>query len=248
MRDGRHGKAYRGLKWSWLLMQCLMPPLAAWYVAGQPGFAHPPWAEAHPLWRGGAEWLMIMMGSGYLVLWLIVEALLIMYRFPLETPAAFTLVVGYVIQLVVMVLTGGSLFFAAFVSLFVTLGALYGCVVLLLGFFLAEDFRRNRPVRKKFLLGLAFCLLGVLPFVVLFPFLQAGFRNLGRAAMAVIGLVLLANAVVTTRSVMDFSIWGRPDPLRPRYDKEWESWAGPTIILLILSVVAAVALAGIRGA
>jgi hypothetical protein len=241
MSNGRQDGAYRGLKWSWLLMQCLMPPLAAWYVTGRPEWEHPPWA-------GSATWLLGMIGVVYLVLWLIVEALLIMYRFPLETPAAFKLVAGYVIQLAVLVLTGGSIFFAAFVSLFVTLGALYGCAVLLLGFLVAEDSLRKRPVRKRILLGLALCVLGILPLGVLFPFLWAGFRPLGRVALAVTAIVLLANTVVTTRSIIDFSIWGRPDPQGPLYDKEWESWAGPTIILLILSAVAAITLAGIRGA
>ena len=231
---------YRLLKWTWLLSQGLMPILAAVYVSGFPRSSFLP---------AGAFWKFLFSAgsTGALVLWLIAEALLLMYRFPLKTSGAVKLVAGFFIQFLVLLLTGGSPGFAAFVYIFVTLAALAGCFLLILGRLAIGPWREGKGA-WNFLAVAGFLLAaGFFPLILLFPYLRAGFQGQCLWSMTANGIVLLVNTGITIRTLIDFSIYGRPDPLKEAYYEEWEHWAAPTVILLILSVVAAVVVAGVRG-
>mgnify|MGYP003593164875 CR=1 FL=1 len=244
---------YRFLKWTWLLSQCALPFLAALYWAR----FFPPTTHAEP---EAVRWtqelgriLLSLVGAFYLILWLMAEALLCMYRFPLHTPGALKLELGFFIQFVLLLLTGGSPLFAAYAGLYVSIAALFVCLALLL--FAYERRRLCEPggpsTRQKALelLGsLAAALVGFLPLAVLFGPLWAGFQPLDLWVKAVNGLVLLANTWLNIRSLIDLSIWGRPDPLKPQYDAEWERWAGPTIGLLILAATGAIVALGVSRA
>ncbi|HBA83618.1 MAG TPA: hypothetical protein DCZ95_05935 [Verrucomicrobia bacterium] len=223
----------------------MMAPLAAIYVAplnlGE-GVSTSEFLVM--LWTG----LAYAAGVVYLILWLMAEALLLMCRFPLERAAALKLVVGSLVQFAALVWAGDSPFFAAYVSVYLTLTALWGCAILLLAKVGLEKYRSRQLSGRFVALALLAFLMASLPPGLLFPLLWAGYREMEWLSQLLCGVVLLVNVGLIMRNLIDFSIWGRNDTVRLEYDKEWESWAGPTIIVLILSVVTAVVFVGVASA
>ena len=241
----RDSRRYRGVKWAWLLLQCAMPVLAALYFTQHlkttgAGAALPP-ALAEPL--------LGLSGALYLVLWIVAESMLSMYRFPLELSDAWPLVGGFTGQFAVLALTGGSVPFAAYAGLYVTLAALLACGFLMLvaGRRMRDGGRLGGRIRLAPLaIGVpAALLVAVLPLVALWPALRTGLGNLGPARLAVSLCVLAANVVITVRTLIGFSILGQPDPRAAEYDVEWERWAPQTVILLILAATAAAITVGL---
>jgi len=193
--------------------------------------------------------LLYFSGAGCLILWLIAASLLMMYHFPLEIRPAAKLVIGFGVQYIVLLLGGGSMCFAAVASLYVILTALYGCLLLLLGAMLrAARARHDQPRVKMGCLAGGLALLIPPPIIFLFPIFLAGFHGQSWLLLIGNGAVVGINIYLTIRTLMDFSIWGRPDPREEEYYKEWERWAAPTILLLIGTVVGAAMLVGIRSA
>ena len=241
---------YRWLKWTWLLGQCLMPVLAAVYLARRPDLLAAPPGLSSPFAAALYRLLLPVSASVYLILWLIAEAMLCMYRFPLRTGGAAGLVGGFLLQFALLAVTGQSVCFAAFAGLYVTLAALFACLAWL-GLAGASRLGRQPGAPRGFAAWgtlAALLALGVLPLAFLFRPWWAAFAELRPAFRAINGLVLLLNAAGTARTLAGFSIWGRPDPQEALFYREWEKWAAPTIILLILTVVAAALVAGLSGA
>ncbi|HOW97846.1 MAG TPA: hypothetical protein P5567_15145 [Kiritimatiellia bacterium] len=241
---------YRFLKWTWLLGQCLMPVLAAVYLSRHPGLLAAPPGLTSPFATALYRLLLHVSASAYLILWLIAEAMLCMYRFPLRTAGAAGLVGGFLLQFAVLAVTGQSACFAAFTGLYVTLAALFACLVWLgLAAATRQGSGRGRPGGlAAWAPAVALLALGILPLAFLFRPWWAAFAGLRPAFRAVNGLILLLNAAATARTLAGFSIWGRTDPQETLFYREWEKWAAPTIILLILTVVGAILVAGISGA
>ena len=238
---------YHRIKWTWLLFQCAMPVLAACYVArADPALLGPPaWL---PLPTLLVKVLLAVALTVYLILWLIAESVLAMARFPLDFWDAVKLVGGGLGQFIFLLATGGSVCFTAFVSLFLTLAALFGCLVLLLA---AEALKRVRARRLPWRgagAALLAILIGLVPFAVLLPLVARGYRELAGWAQAANGLLLLVQAGLVVRTLVGFSVFGRPDPRQKEYEREWERWAAPTIVLLILTTVAAGMIVGISHA
>lgn len=239
---------YRRLKWTWLLAQGAMPALAAAHLARflpAAGEAAP-FSPARFLYHGG----LALSGAMTLILWLIAEALLCMYRFPLGPGGAAALVGGFFVQFLVLAWTGDSILFAAYTGLYVSLAALFGAMALLGGAALRRRVRNPSPAGPRPTAGWIAGLLAAVSMIVLtlaflFPPLRAGFAALRPAHRWISGLVLLANTAATLRLLVDFSTWGRPDPRKAEFDREWERWAAPTIVILILGATAAIVAAGI---
>ena len=230
---------YRFLKWTWLWSQSLMPVLAAFYLSGPSG------ASLLSL-TGFRAFLFAAGGTCTLILWLIAESVLMMARFPLKTSEAIQLVAGFMVQFLVLVWTGGSVGFSAFVYIYITLAALAGCFLLMLGYLTFRDWSAGQRSWKWPWVAAFLVAVVLSPLTAFFPALRAGFQGQGRMSLLANSAVLFLNTGITIRALIDVSIFGRPDPQKDEYYKEWERWAAPTIILLILSVTAAIVVVGVR--
>ncbi|MDD4871522.1 MAG: hypothetical protein PHR77_13275 [Kiritimatiellae bacterium] len=182
------------------------------------------------------------------VIWIIAESALLMYRFPFNTSKATGLVAGFYLQLVVICLTGNSLPFAMFVAVYTTLLAIFACLLPAI----VKVYRRFDTIQVPvphscvFPLYLLVSFLVLVPPISLFPILRVEFIKMSTIEMIASSLVILANTISTIRSLMDLSVFGRPDPEEQKYSADWERWAAPTVILMILSVVTGIVIAGIR--
>jgi hypothetical protein len=226
-----NNRLYRAAKWLWLLLQALTLPLAAIHAASPR--VH--WPLSLPVA------LLCLSGSIFLVLWLIAQSLLAMARFPLTVGGALLLVGGTIAQFVFLAISGGSLVRAVYAVFFATLAALVAVVALLA---VAALRRRCGPPAVRLV-----ALLAQLPAAGLVWFLMAplrpAFSGLPLWRELLEWLVLACNSGVIVFSLYRFSIFAQPAQCDAAYALEWERWAAPTIIILILSAVTAVVLAGI---
>ncbi len=231
MNDEADNRTYRAVKWLWLLLQALILPLAALRAASPR--IHWPLVLPAPL--------LFLFGAAFLVLWLIAQALLAMARFPLTLRGGLLLVSGTVVQFAFLAASGGSLAEAAYALFFATLAALVVLVVIMA--FIAVRRRRGSPWTR-----LA-ALLALLPAVGLAWFLAAPLRpavsRLSFLRQALEWLVLALNSGLILFSLYGFSVFAPAPENDAAYAREWERWAAPTIIILILSAAAAIVLAGI---
>jgi len=225
---------YRLLKWIWLLFQASILPVSAIYLSTPPAEL-----SVIPVARIG----LFLLGAAFLVFWLIGQSLLAMYRFPLGTAVAARLVGSQAFQFVLIVLTGASWTFAFYASFITTLTAVIIIVMILSGWKMLA--RPVRWLKVFFYLCLAFlCLLFLNIF--LGP-LFIGFTGL-ETWQVVLDIAAMALSIgQTVYALYSFSIFGRPTRLGPLYDKAWQKWAPATVIVLIISAVAAVVIAGTRG-
>ena len=223
-------KGYNYLKWIWLLGHCAMPFLAAIYVLHVPVCEMVPAVLLH-FWPVGLAFCMVF--------WLIFEALLLMYRFPLNIRDALILVGVFVLQYAFMFWGSGSAFYAAFTSIVCTLMAMGVCAALL-----AVKTVSSMDRRARMAAGLIIVLV-FLPAALLVPILLYGLRDMS-LALKVVNIALMLNAVtVAVRELVSLTIFGKKDAQQAAYDEEWKKWAAPTIILLILSSVGAAVMGGI---
>lgn len=231
MSNEQGNKLYRAVKWLWLLLQALILPLAALHAVS----ATLRWPLALP------ALLLYFAGAMFLVLWLIAQALLAMARFPLTLKGGLLLVGGTVAQFSFLVAAGGSLAAAFYAVFFATLAALAALVAIMV--VIAVRRRVGSPRAR-----LA-ALLALLPAAGLVWFLAAPLRPVfsrlpsGRQALEWLALALNSGLIVF--SLTRFSIFAPPPENDAAYTREWERWAAPTIIVLILSATAAIVLAGV---
>ena len=173
-----------------------------------------------------------------------------MYRFPLEFPAALRLTGSFVVQFVILALTGGSPFYAAYTGVFITLAAVYGSLAALALAGAVNNtpaFFKTSPLKvvKVWLLVLCGLMVAGLPLMALASPVWDVYRSLSRLSQLVNGVVLLTYVACTFLQLKSFSIFAEPDPGDELYMKEWQKWAAPTIILLILVATASALVVGI---
>lgn len=229
-----HGTGlYRAIKWLWLALQALILPLAALHAVS-PAIRWPILLPAP---------LFFFVAAVFLVLWLIAQSLLAMARFPLTLKEGALLVGGTLAQTAFQAASGASLTEAAYAVFFATLAALAALVVIMT---LYACRRRLGPIQARLA-----ALLALAPALALTWFLATPLRPVfsrvaaWRAALDWLTLALNSGLIVT--SLWRFSIFAPIPENDIAYTREWERWAAPTIIILILSAVAAVLLAGIVG-
>lgn len=239
MSNNLANSLYRAIKWLWLLLQALILPLAAlhavspairWPLAGTRGIA------------GILPTLLLgLVGALFLIFWLIAQALLSMARFPLTLKGGALLVGGTIAQFTSLVVSGGSFTAAAYAVFFATLAAL-----IVLAVIMAAMAARRRIGSPRARLA---ALLALLPALGLAWFLATPLRPvfspLPAWRQALDGLVLALNSSLIVFSLYRFSIFAPPPDNDAATTREWERWAAPTIIILILSATAAIVLAGI---
>ncbi len=239
MDNGERNRLYRAIKWLWLLLQALVLPLAALHAVSA-GVRWP--LSVTPRIDGALPALLLYFaGAAFLILWLIAQSLLSMARFPLTLKGGALLVGGTVTQFAFAAAAGGSLAAAVYAVFFATLAAL-AAVVAVTTVIAAWQRLGSLPARLAALLAL-------LPATGLLWFLAAplrqAFARLTAWQEAFEWLLLALNSGLIVFSLYRFSIFAPPGENDAAYTAEWESWAAPTVIILILSATAAIVLAGI---
>ncbi len=231
MSNEQDNRLYRAIKWLWLLLQALVLPIAALHAVS----ARVRWPLSPP------ALLLYFAGAAFLVLWLIAQALLAMARFPLTLKGALLLVGGTVAQFASVVAAGGSFTAAVYAVFFATLAALVAVVAVMI--VIAAWRRIGSPWAR-----LA-ALFSLLPAAGLLWFLAAplrpAFSRLPPWQGAFEWLLLALNSGLIVFSLYRFSIFVAPAENDAAITREWERWAAPTIIILILSAAAAIVVAGI---
>ena len=225
-------KRCRTLKWLWLLLQALILPLAVFHATATP--LRWPLAIPAPL--------LFFAAAVFLVLWLIAQSLLSMARFPLTVKGASVLIGGTLVQFAFTVAAGDSLFAAVYGVFFATLAALAAVLAIMVA--VAVRRRLGPPLARLASLLALLPAAGLLWFLAT-PLLPA-FSRLEPWQRALEWLVLAANAGLIAYSLYGFSIFAPPLEKEAAYAREWEKWAAPTIIVLILSAAAAIVLAAVR--
>jgi hypothetical protein len=231
MGNEQGNRLYGAVKWLWLLLQALVLPLAALHAVS-PEIRWPLIMPAP---------LLYFAAVAFLVLWLIAQSLLAMARFPLTLKGGALLVGGTVAQFASAIAAGGSLSEAAYALFFAVLAAL-AVVAAIMAVFAAIR-RLGSPWARLT------ALLALLPAAGLAWFLAAplrpAFSRLPAWRAALEWLVLALNSGLIVFSLYRFSIFAPTPENDAAYTREWERWAAPTIILLILSAAAAIVLAGV---
>jgi len=239
MGNNERARLYRALKWLWLLLQALILPMAALHAVS----SAVRWPLAVTPRSDGAlpALLLYFAGAAFLILWLIAQSLLAMARFPLTLKGGLLLVGGTVAQFTFVVSAGGSPAAAVYAVFFATAAALAAVVAIMA--MLAVK-RRVGPPRARLA-----ALLALLPAAGLVWFLAAPLRPVfsrlpsGRQALEWLALAL--NSALILFSLTRFSVFAAPAENDAAYTREWERWAAPTIIVLILSATAAIVVAGV---
>lgn len=224
---------YRWAKGIWLLMQGLLLPLAALYLVRDSRL------------NIDSEILRILLGLAgafFLILWIIAHALLTMARYPLETAGALQLTLGHLFTFLVTWLLVGLPLFAACTTFLTTLTALIIC-----GFLLGPAaVKAGLTGWSKVIYTDLVLLVGVLGIVWLGLPLWGVITDLTWWEAGFNLLVIAGSVTSTVRSLWRTTILSENEQAdRRAYDAEWQRWAAPTIITLILSATAAVMIVGI---
>jgi hypothetical protein len=224
---------YRYNKGLWLLMQALLLPMAAIYLSRV------------PLLTFNSELIKILLelvGAFLLVLWLIAQSLLIMHRFPLKLVPALRLTAGYLLSFLIIWALEGTPLFAAYTAFFTTLLAMIACGACLV----FKAFRESKPTVKMLLIALPVFAAVLFAAAWLFIPLLHGIDYLPSLSILAALIVLGINTIATTRTLWDKTIFSEAvDDQAGQYNAEWQKWAAPTIITLILSATAALLIAAI---
>ncbi len=224
---------YRYNKGLWLLMQALLLPMAAIYLSRS------------PLLTFDSELLKILLelaGFFLLILWLIAQSLLIMHRFPLQLAPALRLTAGYLLSFLIIWGLEGTPLFAAYTAFFTTLLAMIACGACL--FF--KTLLESKPTVKQLLIALPMFAAVLFVAAWLFIPLLHGINYLPSLSILAALIVLGINTIATTRALWDKTIFSEVvDDQADQYNAEWQKWAAPTIITLILSATAALLIAAI---
>jgi len=218
---------YLWIKRAWLLYLAAILPLTAVHLSV---YARKP---VSPSPRG---FLLYFLGAVFLVLWLIAQSLLGMSRFPLETRPALRLVSASYLQILIVLLLGSSWTYPFYLAFLTTLAAI---VILVL---IGAGWKCLAPPRSlgKILLFFVFPIFTAPLFWFLLPPLISGLAALRPWQIALEITVIAGTIGILVRTLHGLSIFARPTPLDPLYYREWERWAAPTIIILILSATAAI--------
>lgn len=231
MSDEHRNRLYRSVKWLWLLLQALILPLAARHAVS----ARVRWPLAVP------ALLLVFIGAAFLILWLMAQSLLAMARFPLTLRGGLLLVGGTVAQFAFLVAAGGSLSEAAYALFFATLAALMALVAIMA---VIAARQRHRPPLARLAILLALLPAAGLAWFLAAPLRQA-FSRLSAWRQTSEWLVLALNSGLIFFNLYRFSVFAPLPENDAAYTREWERWAAPTIIILILSATAAIVLAGV---
>jgi len=231
MNDRVTNRLFRAVKWLWLLLQALILPLAALHAVSP--------AVRWPLVLPAP--LLYFAAAVFLVMWLIAQSLLAMARFPLTLKGGLLLAGGTVAQFAFLAASGGSLPAAVYALFFATLAALAAVAAVMVA---AALRRRLGPAPARLA-----ALLALLPLFGLVGFLAAPLRpalaRLPAWRQALEWLVLALNSGLIVFCLHGFSIFAPAPENDAATTREWERWAAPTIIVLILSATAAIVIAGI---
>lgn len=225
------GKLYNWNKGLWLLMQSLLLPMSAIYLARESLFSFP---------NDLLKLLFALVGSFLLILWLIAQALLVMHHFPLKLAPALRLTAGYLFSFLLIWVLEGTALFAAYVAFYTTLLAMTACGA---GLFF-QAFRISKLPVKQLLKALPVFVVILSVTAWLFLPLLHGMGNLLSTGSLTTFIVIGINTLATTRALWGKTIYSaatinREDHGEDHYSLEWERWAGPTIITLILSATTA---------
>jgi hypothetical protein len=221
------GKLYNWNKGLWLLMQSLLLPMSAIYLARESLFFFP---------NDLLKLLFALAGSLLLILWLIAQALLVMHHFPLRLAPALRLTAGYLFSFLIIWALEGTSLFAAYVAFYTTLLAMTACGA---GLFF-QAFRISKLPVKQLLQALPVFVVILIVTAWFFMPLLHGMDNLLSTSSLTTFIVLGINTLATTRALWGKTIFSAAtNNLEDQYTLEWERWAGPTIITLILSATAA---------
>jgi hypothetical protein len=231
MSAEQKNRLYRSVKWLWLLLQALILPLAARHAVS----TRVHWPLVLP------ALLLAFIGAAFLILWLMAQSLLAMARFPLTLRGGLLLVGGTIAQIAFLVGAGGSLSEAAYTMFFTTLAALMALVAIMAA--LASR-QRHRPPLARLAILLALLPAAGLAWALAAP-LRLTFSRLSSWRQGFEWLVLALNSGLIFFSLYRFSVFAPLPENDAAYTREWERWAAPTIIILILSATAAIVLAGI---
>lgn len=215
---------YNGVKFLWLFMQCLLLPMSALYLS----------QTAIPF-TGGAfgQLLLIVTGVLFLLLWLIFHSVLAMYRYPLDFSSALRLTLSQVFTFLFLWILSGFPLFSAFFTFFSGLAAIF------ITFFVLIFSRRDRVSLKKIVWFTPIILFCLLFLVWLFIPLWRGMNHLSGWMILFQSLVLCLNTVSTVNALWRTTIFVSKDTESHLLDSEWQRWAAPTIISMILSAAAA---------
>ena len=233
MKSTRNGALYRSAKWTWLFSQCLLVPLSVLYLCRA---NVTPFPSTNP-W----QFLLIISATFFLILWLIAQSLLAMYRFPLDTATALQLVMGQPLTFLFIFLLGGLPLFAAFTTFYTTLLALSICAAVLS----LVAVKHGQASRQQALLVLVVLLPSLYWLIWLFIPIYHAFLGLPAWRRLLEGLVLAANILSTGRTLWGTTIFARKEEVENEFTEEWQHWAAPTIISLILSAATAAVIGGL---
>ena len=233
MASLNHSPVYRAAKGLWLLMQSLLLPMMALFLAREwPQSARSVFLEV----------LLGLVGSFFLILWLMAHAVLSMGRFPLTTRGALRLTLSQVSAFLISWVLFGFPLFAAYATFLTTLASLIICGFLLARGAVAAGLTDRRTAFFASLVLLAGSAGTAWLAVPLW-------REVARLEWWASGLsvtTLVVNVWMTVRSLWSVTILGaKADPDSDAYSAEWQHWAAPTIIALILSATAAIVFGGI---
>jgi hypothetical protein len=219
---------YRWNKSLWLMMQALVLPMSAIYLSRIPALTLP---------NELLKILFGLIGSFLLILWLIAQALLIMHNFPLRLAPALRLTAGYLLSFLIIWIIESTALFAAYAAFFTTLLAMLTCGAVL--FF--QTLKQRKLSAKQVLTTIpVFAALLIVTAWLFMPLLH-GLDYMPASSSLATLVVLAINTISTTRALWEKTIFS--DALSDQadqYSAEWEKWAGPTIITLILSATAAI--------
>ena len=220
-------------KWLWLLLQALILPLAALHAVSR--------SVRWPLFLPAP--LLYFFGAAFLVLWLIAQSLLSMARFPLTVRGGALLAGGTVLQFASLAASGGSLAAAAYAVFFATLAAVAIIVAIMVA---VAWIRRLGPPQARLAALLALPPAAGFAWFLAAP-LRPAFSGLPAGRQALEWLALALNSGLIVLSLCRFSVFSPAPDNDADYAREWEKWAAPTIVILILSAVTAIVVAGIAG-
>jgi len=224
-------RLYKALKTIWLFAHATILPGAVSFLvlAG--------YTDNVSTWEG----FLIACGASIMViLWLIGMALLIMYRFPLDLYSAARMVFMMILQFALLAFLGGSIllslystFFTSFVIIFVILFAMI---------FLGVKMGKVIPKYWLFIIPGAASACALLFF--LFQPILKNLMLMNILASAFFVLLMLSNVISGVMGIYRLTTLSKTSDAQKELDREWESWAPATIILLILSAATACALGG----
>ncbi len=234
MSNGKEEGGYRLLKWVWILYLASLSPLAMIYMSS-------------PESRLGVVSMsrigLSIFGASFVIFWIATQSLLAVYRFPKGTVPAARLLAGQALQAALALVAAPSWSFALYTCFVSILTALCVLVLALSGWKLLA-----RPIRLfRVLVYVCFVALCFLFYQIFLGPLSIGFSALSGLSLVVIIAAMAVNVVNTVLVLYHFPVLAKPVRLGPDYDRVWQRWAPPTMVLLIASAVAATVMAGVHG-